>query len=205
MTWSDFRLVEINGYRPSEADLYFFLVQSNPIHRGSLLAMFPLVHRFRACVGIALSLDGISWSRVTPLIDCAVQGERAVDHPVAGGAVYSKHDGVASNATGGGNVSFYIQHRVPGISHDRLTPLELWHWRKGMEHESYLSRYSLPCEKFAQWTLRQIRSLERMPMQRTGLDARRGSFTADLAAASATPEREDAFYCTPVHSAEQDK
>ena len=44
--WSSFERIHIrghtSGHAPSEGDTYFFLVQPNPVHRGSLVALFPL-------------------------------------------------------------------------------------------------------------------------------------------------------------------
>ena len=55
MRWDPFRLIAIDGYRPSHGEIYFFAVQQNPVHNGSLVAIFPLIHHFRACVMLALS------------------------------------------------------------------------------------------------------------------------------------------------------
>lgn len=55
--------------------------QVNPAHNRSLLAVFPLAHRARGCLGVAASLDGVRWSRVTPLLACALYGERTLDQP----------------------------------------------------------------------------------------------------------------------------
>lgn len=58
-TWSPFELVNISGYDFFTGDIYFFAVMANPVHRGSLLAIFPLVHKLKGCLGLAASRDGV--------------------------------------------------------------------------------------------------------------------------------------------------
>ena len=67
--WAPFKTVHLGGY-DATGDVYFFAAQVNPAHNGSLVAIFPLVHRLRACLAIAASYDGVHWSRVTPLLSC---------------------------------------------------------------------------------------------------------------------------------------
>ena len=86
-SWTPFEPVVLAGHTSgtsSDGDTYFFLVQPNPVHRGSLIAIFPLVQHARGCIGLALSIDGKEWSQVTPLMRCAVHGERAENQPVGG-------------------------------------------------------------------------------------------------------------------------
>ena len=158
--WTPFQPIRVNGYAPTQGDIYFFAVQTNPIHRGSLLALFPLVHRLRACIAISLSVDGVTWSSPTPLRRCPLVGQRASDHPIAGGVVYSPRVDTSTQAANasGSVVHFYLQHRVPGISQDKLTPVELWHWRRKTERPSAFLRHTISCSVFARWTLRQLGS-----------------------------------------------
>ena len=82
--WSPFEPVQLLGHDLLEAasgDMYFFTAQANPVHSASLVALFPLVQHGRACVGTALSLDGVQWSSVTPLLRCAAHGART-EHQV---------------------------------------------------------------------------------------------------------------------------
>lgn len=89
--WAPFEMLQIDGYDGS-GDVYFFGAQVNPSHNGSLLAVFPLVHRLRACLGIAASVDSVRWSRVTPLLSCQLYGERTMDQPaVPSGAARAAH------------------------------------------------------------------------------------------------------------------
>ena len=83
-TWGAFAFVSIAEYSYAQGDVYFFAVSPNPAHPGSLLALFPLAHKFRGCIGLAASTDGLHWSAPTPLLRCAVHGERAVHHPAQG-------------------------------------------------------------------------------------------------------------------------
>ena len=130
-----------------EGDIYFFSVLANPAHRGSLLALFPLVHRLRGCLGIAASLDGVRWSRITPLRSCLVSGERAVDHPVAG------------LVRRGEVVWLYVHEKVPGITADRLSPWPLFKQLEAVAPRAGLVRYSLPVDTLREWTERSLRDL----------------------------------------------
>ncbi len=87
-TWSPFEQLAFDGYREhaphdrhAGGDIYFFGAQTNPAHNGSLLAVFPIAHRLRGCLGIAASVDGVRWSRITPLLACGLYGERTLDQP----------------------------------------------------------------------------------------------------------------------------
>ena len=55
------------------AEVYFIHVQTNPVHRRTLLGVMPIVHRGLGCLALALSTDGKRWSRPTPLKRCEVK------------------------------------------------------------------------------------------------------------------------------------
>ena len=107
--WSAFELINVRGYHHSQGDMYFFSVQVNPTDPHTLVALVPLVHRLRGCLGLTTSRDGLHWSEITPLIRCEVYGERTADHPVDGILVSEEH------------VDIYVHHNVPGITADRVT------------------------------------------------------------------------------------
>ena len=75
----------------------------------SLVALFPLAHKFRGCIGLAASRDGRHWSAPTPLYRCAVHGERAVHHPAQGWV------------RDGESVALFVHENVPGVTSD-VTP-----------------------------------------------------------------------------------
>jgi hypothetical protein len=114
---------------------------------GSLLAIFPLVHLFRGCVALALSLDGRRWSRPRALVGCRTHGPRTAHHPAAG--IWRD----------GGRVYIYIQEDVPGIFADDLTPKHAV--REGMRAQprSKLFRYSFSAVALAEWTHARRREL----------------------------------------------
>ena len=105
-TWGAFSFVSIAEYDYAQGDVYFFVVAPNPAHEGSLLALFPLAHKFRGCIGLAASVDGLHWSAPTPLLRCAVHGERAVHHPA---------QGLVSD---GDSVVMFVHENVPGVTSD---------------------------------------------------------------------------------------
>ena len=79
-TWASFEPISIAGYEHTSGDVYFWAAQVNPVHAASLIATFPLVQHFSGCIGLSLSLDGVHWARVTPLLACDSVGERALGH-----------------------------------------------------------------------------------------------------------------------------
>ena len=147
-TWARFEPIEIAGYAHSEGDVYFWAAQPNPVHARSLLATFPLVHHLAGCVGLSLSLDGVRWSRVTPLLACDAVGERALAHPASPAMVRE-----------GDTIHVYVHESVPGASVDAWTPKELYTDWRNRERPGRLARYSLPTSALERWTRRALRSL----------------------------------------------
>ena len=140
VTWSPFEQVKLDGYE-GLGDIYFFGAQVNPAHDGSLLAVFPLVHRMRGCISMAASLDGVRWTRITPLLTCAIYGERSLDHPAAPAMVRR-----------GGEVWLYVQEEVPGVTIDSTTPRLTYAHMVKHERPSGVVRYAFSCDKLAKWT-----------------------------------------------------
>ena len=62
LQWSPFELLTISGLDLSipaaAAEVYFIHVQTNPVHRRTLLGVMPIVHRGLGCLALALSTDG---------------------------------------------------------------------------------------------------------------------------------------------------
>jgi hypothetical protein len=150
-TWSSFRPISITGYSHSEGDIYFWAVQTNPARPSTLLSVFPLVHRLEGCLGIALSLDGIRWSRVRPLLACASVGERTLSHPAAPSMMRASDD---SNS-----VWIYVHENVTGASLDMYLPLTLREVYTQTEGPSRLVRYTLPMDVLKRWTILATRDL----------------------------------------------
>ena len=116
--WSRWRLVRIASVPAGSSDVYFFHVQRNPVDEASLIAIFPLSRPPHACIAIAFSSDGLSFSTPVALrraglgwrtgnADGTGQLEwRTEDHPVAGVVTSTSEDAVY----------FYIHHDVKGMS-----------------------------------------------------------------------------------------
>lgn len=149
-TWSPFQQVQIDGYAGG-GDIYFFAVQVNPAHAGSLVAVFPLVHRMRGCISIAISIDGVRWSRITPLLSCSVYGERTMDQPA-----------LPSMVRRGAEVWVYVHEEVPGIMVDRSTSRLAYSHMAKTEKPSSVFRYAFPCTKLANWTQQALQEWERV-------------------------------------------
>ena len=118
--WRPFQMITIKDYGALDGDLYFFSVFNNPVDANSLVAIFPLIQRGEdrsapvpSCIGISASLDGLSWSPMTPLARCPFVDplkERALCHPA----------GLIGSAADSGNVLLYIHNSVPAP--DRYGP-----------------------------------------------------------------------------------
>jgi hypothetical protein len=156
INWTPFERIALQRHTThsnSDGDLYFFLVQGNPTQPGSLIALYPLVQHARGCIGVSLSVDGRTWSGVTPLLRCAVHGVRAEHQPIA--AVFSNASSAAPE------VFVFVHERVPGIMYEEAVPrpqaraLE----RLSKERGSRVVRYTVQCAVFVRWTSEQLAML----------------------------------------------
>ena len=122
--WTRWQPIRIHALPAGSADIYFFHAQPNPIDGGkTMLALFPISQPPHACIGLAFSRDGVSFSapfnlQVAPLVWRSAHPDgtgpiewRNVDHPVAG-AVLRRRD----KRPGGDEIWFYIHHGVLGTS-----------------------------------------------------------------------------------------
>ena len=151
--WRPLALIQIGPagqYTSVQGDIYYWAAQPNPVHNESVLAMAPLTHRLRGCIGLSLSLDGRRWTLPAPLLSCPVWGERTEDHPVGSG-VHRR----------GNTVFFFIHRQVPGIRFDATTPLALARTLRAMPAEGHLVRYQISADALAQWTAERVKSLAR--------------------------------------------
>lgn len=117
--WQPWVPVKIANTNPDKTDIYFYAVQSNPVDRQSLVAIFPLTHPPCACIMLAFSSDGILFSRPIrlrmALLGARTQGRggtgrlewRSEDHPAAG-IVRAPNDT--------SRLFFYIHHSVRGTT-----------------------------------------------------------------------------------------
>ena len=152
ISWAPFQLLQLNGYRPSRGDVYFFAAQANPIHSGSLLALFPVVHHGSGCICLAFSTDGFRWSEPRPLIHCQTVGERTTSHPAAG------------LVRRGMYVYIWIHENVPGVNIDATMP---WPHQLAAQRsnslatESRVVRYRVRTDTLLLWTMEAVASFER--------------------------------------------
>lgn len=147
--WGSFEFISIDGYDHAQGDAYFFAVSVNPVHNESLLALYPLVHKFHGCIAISASSDGLHWTAPTPLRPCDVHGERTVHHPAEGFVREGK------------SVSMYIHENVPGTTSD-VAPNKM-----KMDFHPYLRlppprlvRHTIPALALRRWTLEALASIK---------------------------------------------
>jgi hypothetical protein len=117
-------------------------VSVNPVRHESLIALFPLAHKFRGCIAMAASLDGLHWSSPTPLRRCAVHGERAVHHPAQGLVMEGEH-----------TVALYVHENVPGVTSD-ITPTaaQMTQFPYLRLPRPRLVRHRMPAAALRRWT-----------------------------------------------------
>ena len=120
------------------------MAQVNPVDDQSLIAVFPIVHRFRGCIGLSLSLDGLNWSPVTPLRQCDTIGDRTIDQPVAG----------IIRPSGGNVLWLYVHESVPKIGIDTTASSALTKYLKEREPRAEVFRYAIPIPLFRRWASR---------------------------------------------------
>ena len=151
VNWSPFQLIRIHGYKPPHGDIYFFAAQPNPVDSQTMLAVFPLVHRARACICLSVSLDAVHWSAPRPLLHCHAAGERSVHQPAVG------------LLRRGDQVLLYIHENVPGIREDAKTPekfrLRLRQVRRKIEPR--IVRYIIAADTLRSWSDNAVRSIEK--------------------------------------------
>ena len=146
--WAPFQGIAVTGYNYTEGEIYFWLVEPNPLDNTTLIALLPLIHRYRGCVGISLSRDGVHWTKPDPLLRCSVHGERTTHHPAAG--VVRR----------GRRVYIYVQEHVPGVWMDEQTPWPTVKLLRNRNPHSRVVRYGLPTRVWEEWTLSRRRDLE---------------------------------------------
>ena len=152
--WTPWERIGIHRANPDHMDLYFFVVQLNPLDQRTLVALFPVSEPPWACVAAAFSCDGVHFSRPINIMNSRVAfrhhmthsandrfsgfSARAEDHPVAG----IVPDPLASNQSG---YLLYIHHLVRGVS-----------YRQG---DSHVAAYALPAAVLRGWTERAVKQL----------------------------------------------
>mmetsp|Transcript_23640 Transcript_23640/g.69402 ORF Transcript_23640/g.69402 Transcript_23640/m.69402 type:complete len:300 (+) Transcript_23640:1014-1913(+) len=127
-----FSLLTIAGYEASVAsgNIYFAAVKPNPLDRGTLLGLFPVVlkealpqgtggaNNDTGIIGLSISCDGRHWAPLVVLTTCYARRNRTKDQPADGFIVR-------------GSTIFVLIHRnVPGVTSVRerevvLQPLAL--------------------------------------------------------------------------------
>ena len=144
-----FQLVHFQGHRSSahgDLDIYFGSVNANPLDGGhSLVGLFPVRTRRAAFIAIAVSCDGVHFSRMLKVIDSEPSSllGRGIDHPV---------DGLVRR---GGTVYFYVHHNVPGIPRMPNS--------RRQDHRSKIVRYSMDARQIMELTGHCLRLRVRAP------------------------------------------
>jgi len=109
--WGPFHLVTIIGYAAMiSGNIYTFTVNRNPVDGDTLIALCPVQDPIagRSAIALSFSINGLLWSPLLDLIKSPDAGVgRTLDHPV---------DGILRR---GNEVLFFVQHRVPGVWHNR--------------------------------------------------------------------------------------
>ena len=135
--WTAMTPIRLPEYEPFEGNIYFFLVQPNPVCRDSLLAIFPVVHGARGCLTLAASADGLRWTSASPLIPCNVDvlGDRTADH-------------AAGLVDAGDWVHVYVHNRVPDIV------------VRGDHRRSSLARHAIARDELRRWSAKALADVE---------------------------------------------
>ena len=145
--WEPFAPIALADYNALSNNIYYFAVQVNPVDNASLVAVFPLVHRYKSehpyggCIAISCSHDGLTWSSPVPLVSCPRldrYNERTMSAPVAGL--------IRTSWT----IDYYVQHNVP-----EQEPPDF------LQPRARIVRHQIPIEQFraySQMALESVRS-----------------------------------------------
>ena len=153
VSWSPFRLLRMQGYRYAQGDVYTFAAQASPVDGDSLLAVFPVAHLLQGCICLAASRDGVRWSHPTPVLGCAVNGERTVHHPAS------------TLLLRGDQVHLYVHENVVGITTSMMSAgPTLARYGYLRLPPSRVVRYSIPADRLAAWTRRALAALDAREM-----------------------------------------
>ena len=149
--WSPWQLVRLKNVDVDRIDLYFFVVQTNPLDDATLVALMPVSEPPWACIAIAFSRDGVTFSKPRNVRDAPVVFRRHTSHAkkdsLAGGYSARGTDHPVANLVpepgGDGSQLLYIHHDVKGTSYEagsprvaayRFTAAQLRNWtRLGLE------------------------------------------------------------------------
>lgn len=146
VSFGPFQLIQIDNYSPVQGEIYFFAVQTHPLHDNILLSVFPIVHAFCGCIAISFSTNGIRWSSPISLLQSNVFGDRTVDHPVAG------------LVRQGESINLYLHKNVQNIVADlEISSDVLFHMRRFEENTSVV-RYQFSEKKLWELTVQALRS-----------------------------------------------
>ncbi|KAL1530194.1 hypothetical protein AB1Y20_001110 [Prymnesium parvum] len=146
--WAPWQPVRLLGVDPAQVDIYFFLAQVNPIDPTTLLALMPVSEPPWACIALAFSRDGVTFSRPINLRDSAVgyrkhesngyssidgYSARSEDHPVAN-MVFDP-----LSYRGQEHLLLYVHHAVGGTTYRDSPP--------------YLAAYRIRSSELMRWTV----------------------------------------------------
>ena len=198
-SWTPWRPVEILGVDTSSFDLYFFAVQSNPVDNATLMALMPVAEPPWACIAVAFSRDGVTFSRPRNLRDAPIAlrkhttvaiedkhrggyDARSEDHPVANMIPDPLHptDGLL----------LYIHHAVSGMTYRDVKP--------------HVAGYQVLASDLREWTQSGLRALDEAAGIVVAPPAKVASSSAAAAAAvaaAATPPPPRATAGTPEATA----
>ena len=155
-SWSRFVPIAVEGYNSHEegsghGNIYFWSASANPLDNGTMVALAPVSHHYRGCLGISLSADGQHWSPITPLVGTALDTAPCEEAERASGACFdgkfvgqrTTHHPVTGVFHLGASVVFFIHENVPKIV-DHAPPAS--------RRPSRLMRYAVPASAFLCWT-----------------------------------------------------
>ena len=139
--WAPWELIRIQSLPAETVDLYFFVVQQNPVDKNTLLALFPVSQPPHACIGLAFSRDGVNFSSPVHLRH-ARGGWRTHNSNGTGAIEWRSEDHPASGVIQrGGEVWFYVHVAVKGTS-----------MRESAGEESVLVRHRMRVERLLELT-----------------------------------------------------
>ena len=152
--WMPWQAVRLLGVPSDRVDLYFFVVQRNPVDPTTLMALMPASEPPWACIALAFSRDGVNFSHPINLRNAPVGyrrhestgynriggfSARSEDHPVAN-VVFDP-----LSYLGRSHLLLYMHHAVGGTTYRDVPP--------------QVAAYRLAATRLRRWTREGLQQL----------------------------------------------
>ena len=153
--WAPWQSVRLLGVDANWVDIYFFAVQVNPVAPTTLMALMPISEPPWACVALAFSRDGVTFSTPINLRWSRVGYRRhgSIGYSTISGFSARSEDQPVANMVfdplswrGREQLLLYVHHAVGGTTYRDATP--------------HVAAYRVPARSLRQWTRKGLMAVD---------------------------------------------